>query len=53
LAACGLILLVFGAFVAHAKVAETGVTVAGSVCLASAHIWNWRRQRMATSYNVH
>jgi len=53
LAACGLILLVLGAFVAHTKVVETGVTVAGSLCLASAHIWNWRRRCMAATCDLH
>lgn len=44
LAASGLVLLVLGAFVAEGKAAETGLTVAGSLCLASAHYWNWRRR---------
>lgn len=44
LAASGLVLLLLGAFVAEGKAAETGVTVVGSLCLATAHYWNWRRR---------
>jgi len=44
LAACGLALLLSGAFMAATKDAETMMTVAGSFCLASAHIANWRHR---------
>jgi hypothetical protein len=37
----GIVLLAAGAFGPPA--AETPVTVAGSLCLACAHLWNWRR----------
>jgi hypothetical protein len=38
----GVLGLAVGAF--GPQVMETPVTVAGSGCLATAHIWNWRRQ---------
>lgn len=41
----GLSLLTAGAFFAPEN-AETGLTVAGGVALAFAHITNWRRRRM-------
>lgn len=37
----GVALLALGAFGSPAI--ETPVTVAGSLCLAAAHLWNWRR----------
>jgi len=44
LAAIGVGLLAFGAFAAPSEAMETTLTVAGSLCLASAHIWNWLRR---------
>ncbi|WP_397423195.1 MerC domain-containing protein [Phenylobacterium sp.] len=44
LAAIGITLLAAGAFVAGSKAVETAVTVVGSLCLASAHMWNWYRR---------
>ena len=44
LAAIGVGLLAFGAFAAPSEAMETPLTVAGSLCLASAHIWNWLRR---------
>lgn len=40
--ALGLILIALGAFACTTSSAETTTTVAGSVCLAIAHIGNWR-----------
>lgn len=37
----GVALLALGAF--GPRAVETSVTVAGSLCLAAAHLWNWRR----------
>ena len=39
----GLSLLVTGAFVEPLHDHETSLTVAGAICLASAHIWRWMR----------
>lgn len=47
LAASGLVLLLSGAFMAATRDAETMMTVAGSLCLAGAHIANWRRRARA------
>lgn len=46
LAAGGLVLLGLGAFLADGEATETGLTVAGSLGLAAAHIWNWRRRSL-------
>jgi hypothetical protein len=42
LAAGGMALLASGAFLANSRTMETGLTVVGSLCLAGAHLWNWR-----------
>ncbi|WP_397404697.1 MerC domain-containing protein [Phenylobacterium sp.] len=47
LAVCGLTLLLSGAFIAATEEAETTMTVAGSLCLAGAHLWNWLRRARA------
>lgn len=44
LAALGLAGLLAGAVGWPSHEAETPVTVAGSLLLASAHVWNWRRR---------
>ena len=38
----GVLLLLAGAFAPESL--ETPITVAGSVTLAAAHVWNWRRR---------
>lgn len=38
----GLALMIWGALGGLALAAETGLTVLGSMMLASCHIWNWR-----------
>ena len=43
LAGAGLLLLLLGALEWPSHALETPVTVAGSLLLATAHIWNWRR----------
>ncbi len=40
----GLLLMGFGLVFAEWYAIETGLTVAGSLCLAAAHIANWRRR---------
>ncbi|MBO9827041.1 MerC domain-containing protein [Xanthomonas sp. A2111] len=45
LAALGLLGLLAGAFGIPDEASETAMTVSGSVALASAHLWNWRRHR--------
>lgn len=42
--AMGLILMALGVAVPWREALETGLTVAGSLCLASAHIANWRQR---------
>lgn len=42
--AIGLILMALGVAVPWREALETGLTVAGSLCLAGAHIANWRRR---------
>lgn len=44
--AIGLLLLVVGVAVPWREAFETGLTLAGSLCLASAHIANWRQRRL-------
>lgn len=44
LAGLGVANLLIGAFLAQTHAQETAFTVAGSLCLASAHLWNWRRR---------
>lgn len=44
LSASGLVALTLGAVGWPAESLETPITVAGSVMLASAHAWNWRRR---------
>ncbi|MET1023759.1 MAG: MerC family mercury resistance protein [Pseudoxanthomonas sp.] len=44
LAGLGLAGLVFGAFGWPTHAWETPVTVTGSLLLAAAHVWNWRRR---------
>jgi hypothetical protein len=46
----GLILMAGGIFFASREAVETGLTVAGSLCLAGAHIANWRQRSMARRY---
>lgn len=46
LAALGLLGLLAGAFGIPDEASETAMTVSGSVALASAHLWNWRRHRL-------
>lgn len=45
MAALGLAGLLAGAAGFPSERAETGATVAGSLLLAGAHLWNWRRHR--------
>ncbi|WP_369941239.1 MerC domain-containing protein [Xanthomonas medicagonis] len=45
LAALGLLGLLAGAFGIPDESSETAMTVSGSLALASAHLWNWRRHR--------
>lgn len=45
LAALGLLGLLAGAFGIPDEASETAMTVCGSLALASAHLWNWRRHR--------
>lgn len=45
----GLVLLALGALSGFPFVAETGLTVSGSVVLAVGHLRNWRLQRAASS----
>jgi len=40
----GLLLMAFGLLFAERHAIETAVTVAGSLCLAGAHVANWRRR---------
>ncbi|MDB5429599.1 MAG: hypothetical protein JWP35_715 [Caulobacter sp.] len=47
LATPGLLCLLAGALEWPRAQWETPITVAGSLMLASAHIWNWRRHRLA------
>jgi len=47
LAGLGLVLLLAGAVGPHEW--ETPVTVGGGLCLACAHIWNWRHRASACS----
>jgi len=42
-AAFGLLLLLLAGFVHAFHAYETGLTVVGALCLASAHIWRWFR----------
>ena len=51
LGSIGLLAMTFGAFVAVSTIAETLWTVAGSALLASAHILNWRRNRMRKTHS--
>ena len=53
LAAAGVGLLSIGAFVVPATALDAPVTVAGSLCLASAHIWNWRRRQASHAGHNH
>lgn len=46
LAGLGVGLLAFGAL-GPIRSWETPVTVAGSLCLATVHLWNWRRHSLA------
>lgn len=48
LAAIGITLMAAGVFVAGSKAIETAATVVGSLCLASAHLWNWHRRASAS-----
>lgn len=48
LAACGLTLLALGALAGMSALTETGLTVAGSLLLASAHLGNWRLAALDT-----
>lgn len=43
LAGAGLLMLLLGALEWPSHALETPVTVTGSLLLAAAHIWNWRR----------
>ncbi|MCW0377706.1 hypothetical protein NB697_000552 [Xanthomonas sacchari] len=45
LAALGLLSLLAGAFGIPDEASETAMTVSGSLALAGAHLWNWRRHR--------
>ncbi len=45
LALAGLVLLLIGALQWPTARWETPLTVTGSLCLASAHLWNWRRHQ--------
>lgn len=45
----GLVLLCSGVFVPGSAALETGLTVAGSLLLADAHIANWRMRRASCS----
>ncbi|MGN8000909.1 MerC domain-containing protein [Sphingomonas sp. 22176] len=42
--AMGLILMALGVAIPWREALETGLTMAGSLCLASAHIANWRQR---------
>lgn len=48
LAGLGLAGLIAGAFGWPSHALETPVTVAGSLLLAAAHVWNWRRRPHAS-----
>jgi len=54
LALAGLALLLIGALEWPSAAWETPMTVVGSLCLASAHLWNWRRhQRLHAAESDH
>lgn len=42
----GLVLMALGVAFANREALETGMTVAGSLLVAGAHVVNWRRRRM-------
>jgi len=44
LAIVGIMLLALGAFVRDFEAFEVPLTVFGSLCLAAAHLWNWRQK---------
>lgn len=49
LAGLGLALLALGAIGWPDRDWETPITVMGSLCLATVHLWNWRRHALSTS----
>jgi hypothetical protein len=49
LAGLGVALLALGAAGWPDRSWETPVTVVGSLCLATVHLWNWRRHSLAAS----
>ena len=53
LAAAGVALLSIGAFVVPATALDAPVTIAGSLCLASAHALNWRRRQASHAGHDH
>lgn len=49
LAGLGVALLAFGAVGWPDRSWETPITVAGSLCLATVHLWNWRRHSLGAA----